>query len=136
MKVLLVDDDPLFLELSKLFLEDFHGITSDTVESAKEALKKLETESYDVVVSDYNMPFMDGIMFLRAIRDQRINIPFILFTGVGKEEIMQKAIENGATSFIQKTGDPKTQCSELSKRIRQIVRSNIEPQSKTTATFS
>ncbi|MDQ1254350.1 MAG: hypothetical protein QG646_3581 [Euryarchaeota archaeon] len=136
MKVLLVDDDPLFLELSKIFLEVFHDITSDTVESAREALKKLETDSYDVVVSDYNMPFMDGIMFLRAIREQRINIPFILFTGVGKEEIMQQAIENGATSFIQKTGDPKTQCSELSKRIWQIVRSNIEPQSKTTAPFS
>ena len=127
MKVLLVDNDPLFLELSRTFLEFSHDIISDTVESAREALKKLETDSYDVVVSDYNMPFMDGIMFLRAIRDQRIYIPFILFTGVGKEEIMQKAIDNGATSFIQKTGDPKTQCSELSKRIWQIVSSNIEP---------
>ena len=56
--------------------------------------------------------------------------------GVGKEEIMHQAIENGATSFIQKTGDPKAQCSELSKLIWQIVRSNIEPQSKITATFS
>lgn len=126
MKVLLVDDDPLLLELSKTFLEIFHDITSDTVESAREALKKLEKDSYDVIVSDYNMPSMDGIMFLRAIRDKRINIPFILFTGVGNEEIMHQAIENGATSLIQKTGDPKAQCSELSKRIWQIVSSNIE----------
>ena len=84
MKVLLVDDDPLFLELSKAFLEVFHDITSDTVDSAREALLKLEEDSYDVVVSDYDMPFMDGITFLRTIRDKRIDIPFILFTGVGQ----------------------------------------------------
>lgn len=121
MKVLLVDDDPLFLELSKAFLEVFHDIISDTVDSAREALLKLEEDSYDVVVSDYDMPFMDGITLLRTIRDKRIDIPFILFTGVGKEEIMDKALENGANSFIQKIGDPKAQYSELSKRIWQIV---------------
>ncbi|RPJ74097.1 MAG: response regulator [Alphaproteobacteria bacterium] len=120
MKILLVDDDPLFLELSKTFLEVFHDINSDIVESAGEALEKLEEDSYDVVVSDYDMPFMDGITFLRAIRSKRINIPFILFTGVEEKEIMHSAIENGASSFIQKTGNPKAQYSELSKRIWQI----------------
>jgi CheY-like chemotaxis protein len=121
MKVLLVDDDPLFLELSKTFLEVFHDITSDTVDSAREALLKLENDSYDVVVSDYDMPSMNGIMLLRTIRDKRIYTPFILFTGVSKEEIIHQAMENGANSFILKIGDPKTQYSELSKRIWQIV---------------
>lgn len=121
MKILLVDDDPSFLELSKAFLEVFHDITSDTANSAGEALKRLEKNSYDVVVSDYDMPFMDGIAFLRTIRDKRINIPFILFTGAGKEEIVHRAIENGANIVVQKTGDPKAQYSELSKKIRQIV---------------
>jgi CheY-like chemotaxis protein len=120
MKVLLVDDDPLFLELSKTFLEVFHGITSDTVNSAREALTKLEKSSYDVIVSDYDMPFIDGITFLRTIRNKKNSIPFILFTGFGKEEIMHLAIENGANSFIQKTSNPKVQYSELSKQIWQI----------------
>jgi CheY-like chemotaxis protein len=124
MKVLLVDDDPLFLELSKTFLEVFHDITSDTVNSAREALQRLENYSYDVVVSDYDMPFMDGITFLKTIRDKRINTPFILFTGVSREELMHQAIENGANSFIQKIGDPKAQYSELSKRIWQVVSSS------------
>jgi CheY-like chemotaxis protein len=75
MKVLLVDDYPLFLELSKIFLKVFHGITSDTVNSAKEALTKLEKDSYDVIVSDYDMPFIDGIKFLRTIRNKKISIP-------------------------------------------------------------
>jgi CheY-like chemotaxis protein len=123
-KILLVDDDPLFLELSKTFLEVFHDITSDTVNSAREALQRLENYSYDVVVSDYDMPLMDGITFLKTIRDKRIDTPFILFTGVGRDELMHQAIENGADSFIQKIGDPKTQFSELSKRIWQTVSSN------------
>ena len=123
MKVLIVDDDPLFLELSKTFLEVFYDIISDTVESAGEALEKLEEDSYDVVVADYDMPFMDGITFLRIIRNKRIDIPFILFTGLEEKEIMIRAIENGAHSYIQKTGDPKAQYLELSKQILQIANS-------------
>jgi CheY-like chemotaxis protein len=120
MKVLLVDDDLSFLELSQTFLEVFYNIPSDTVDSAREALKMLEKNSYDVIVSDYDMPAMNGIMFLRTIRDKRINIPFILFTGVG-EELMHQAMQNGADSFILKTSDPKTQYSKLSKQILQVV---------------
>ena len=120
MKVLLVDDDPLFLELSKTFLEVFHDIISDTVDSAREALQSLEKNSYDVVISDYDMPYMDGITFLKTIRDKRINIPFILFTGVDKEELMRQAMENGANSFIEKIGDPRAQYSELSTKIWQV----------------
>jgi two-component system, OmpR family, response regulator len=124
MKVLLVDDDPLFLELSKTFLEVFYDIISDTVESAGKALEKLDEDSYDVVVADYDMPFMDGITLLRTIRDRSINVPFILFTGIEEKEIMHSAIESGAHSFIQKKGDPKAQYSELSKKIWQIVGSS------------
>ena len=123
MKVLIVDDDPLFLELSKTFLEVFYDIISDTVESAGEALEKLQEHSYDVVVADYDMPSMDGITFLMNIRKNRINIPFIMFTGIEEKEIIHSAIENGAHSFLQKTGDPKAQYLELSKRIWQIANS-------------
>ena len=122
MKVLLVDNDPLFLELSKTFLEIFHDINSDTVESAGKALEKLEENSYDVVVADYDMPFMDGITFLRNIRNKRNDIPFILFTGIEEKEIMHRAMENGAHSFIYKTGDPKAQYLELSKRLKLLKR--------------
>jgi CheY-like chemotaxis protein len=122
MKVLIVDDDPLFLELSKTFLEIFHEINSDTVESAGEALEKLKEYSYDAVVADYDMPFMDGITFLMNIRKNRNDIPFIMFTGIEEKEIMHRAIENGAHFFILKTGDPKAQYLELSKRLKLLKR--------------
>ena len=124
MKILLVDNDPLFLELSKTFLEVFHRITANSVNSARETLTKLEKDSYDVIVSDYDMPFIDGITFLRTIRNKKISIPFILFTGFGKEEIMPWAIESGTNSFIQKTSNPKIQYSDLSKQIWHIVSSS------------
>ena len=66
-----------------------------------EALQRLDNDSYDVVISDYDMPFMDGITFLKTIRDKRINIPFIMFTGVDRGGLMHQAIENGANSFIE-----------------------------------
>jgi DNA-binding NtrC family response regulator len=122
MKVLLVDDDPTFLELSKTFLEMFHDINSDTVDSAGEAINKLQKDAYDVIVSDYDMPAMDGITFLKSLREKSINTPFILFTGIGNEEVMHRAIENGASSYLQKGGDPKNQYSELSRQIEQIAR--------------
>jgi CheY-like chemotaxis protein len=87
MKVLFVDDGLLFLELSKTFLKLFYDLISDTVESAGKALEKLEEESYDVVVVDFDMPFMDGIMLLKTIRDRSINVPFILFTGIEKKRL-------------------------------------------------
>ena len=117
---MLVDNDPLFLELSKTFLEVFYDIISDTVESAGKALERLQEESYDVIVADYDMPFIDGITLLRTIRNRSINIPFILFTGIEETEVLRCAIENGAYSFIQKKGDPKSQYSELSKHIWKI----------------
>ncbi|BBL64197.1 MULTISPECIES: response regulator [Methanosarcina] len=123
MRVLLIDDDPLFLELSKTFLEVFHDIASDAVDSAGEALQKLEKDSYDVVISDYDMPFMNGIAFLKTIRNKNIKTPFILFTGADKDKIICQAMENGVSSYIQKNGDLRALYSELSTQIWQIINS-------------
>ena len=57
MKVVLAYDDLLFHKLSNNLLEVFHEITSDIVNFAKEALIKLEKDSYAIIVSDYNIPF-------------------------------------------------------------------------------
>jgi CheY-like chemotaxis protein len=130
MKALLVDNDTLSLELSKTFLELYYNIRSDTVNSAGEALLRLKKESYDVVVSDYDMPLMDGITFLRTIRDNGINTPFIIFTIISREKIMSEAIKSGASDVIEKKGNPKTQYSELSKQIWQSISDSEKPVSK------
>jgi PAS domain S-box-containing protein len=119
-RILLVDDEPIILEISKEFLEFNSGFEIDTAPSAIDGLRKLESAGYDVIVSDYQMPGIDGIEFLKEVR-RRDGIPFILFTGKGREEIAIEAINSGADFYIKKGGDPKSQFTELANAIRQAV---------------
>jgi PAS domain S-box-containing protein len=119
--VLYVDDEPDLLEIAKLFLEESGEFKVGTSASAKEALKFLSLLSYDAIISDYQMPGMDGIAFLKAVRERLGDVPFILFTGRGREEVVIEAINNGADFYLQKGGDPEAQFAELAHKIRQAV---------------
>ena len=118
--VLYVDDEPDLLELGKLFLETTGKFSVDTVTSAPAAIAMAESKTYDAIISDYQMPEMDGITFLRTIRE-RSTIPFILFTGRGREEVVIQAINSGVTFYLQKGGDPGAQFAELTHKIQQAV---------------
>ena len=120
--VLYVDDETSLLEIAQIFLEESGDFRVDTVTSAQKALASLVIRSYDAIISDYLMPGMDGIAFLKAVRERFGDIPFILFTGRGREEVVIDAINNGADSYIQKGGDPQAQFTELVHKIRQAVR--------------
>ena len=120
--LLYVDDEPDLLDLCKLFLEREGEFSVVTVPSAREGLQILAQGMTDAIVSDYQMPGMDGIEFLKQVRSEYKDIPFILFTGKGREEVVIEAIENGADFYLQKGGDPRAQFSELSHKIRQAVR--------------
>jgi PAS domain S-box-containing protein len=116
--VLYVDDEPDLLELGKLFLEQFQGFSVDVHTSAQEALAMPEFRSYDAIVSDYQMPEMNGIEFLRTVRERFGDIPFILFTGRGREVVVIDAINSGADFYLQKGGDPQAQFAELAHKIK------------------
>ena len=77
---------------------------------------------YDAIVSDYQMPGMNGIEFLQHIRHSGNTLPFIIFTGKGREEVVIEAINSGADSYLQKGGNPQSQFAELALKIQQIVR--------------
>jgi PAS domain S-box-containing protein len=120
--LLFVDDDPELLDLGRIFLErngNFSVITSST---AAEGLSKIRSGGVDAVVSDYQMPDMDGIEFLKQVRADQSDIPFILFTGKGREEVVIQAINNGVDFYLQKGGDQNAQFSELCHKIHQAVR--------------
>ncbi|HTY15164.1 MAG TPA: response regulator [Methanoregulaceae archaeon] len=76
-----MDDEPELLKVAKLFLERSNEIVIDTLDSPVRGLETLDLGLYSVIVSDYLMPDMDGIEFLKRIRDRYGDIPFILFTG-------------------------------------------------------
>ena len=116
--VLYVDDEEALLELGKIFLETTGAFTIDITTSATEAMVKLKTGRYDAIVSDYQMPEMDGIALLKEVRRQSGGIPFILLTGKSREEVVIEAINNGADFYLQKGGDPTAQFAELGHKIR------------------
>jgi PAS domain S-box-containing protein len=120
--VLYVDDEPALLEIGKLFLEKSGHFLVDTVTSAPEALQKIKSISYDAIVSDYQMPEMDGITFLKEIRAEFPDLPFIIFTGKGREDVVIEAFDNGADFYLQKGGTPTPQFFELGHKIIAAVR--------------
>ena len=121
LSVLYVDDEPLLLEIGKLYLEQSGTILVDILDSATEALEKIRITEYDAIVSDYQMPEMDGITFLKEVRKEHPMLPFIIFTGRGREEVVIEALNNGADHYLQKGGDPTSQFIELKHNIERSV---------------
>jgi PAS domain S-box-containing protein len=120
--VLCVDDEPDVLELGKVLLEKRNEFSVDTALSAPAALEILSRKTYDAIVADYQMPEMNGIDFLKKVRDSDKTVPFILFTGRGREEVVIEALNNGADFYLQKGSVLQTEYVELSHVIRQTVR--------------
>ncbi|MGC9515907.1 PAS domain S-box protein, partial [Methanocrinis sp.] len=140
-RVLMVDDDPMLLEIAKIFLERSGDIEVDAIESATGAMEWLNDGNYDVIVSDYVMPEMDGISFLKEVRGQDPEVPFILFTGKGREEVVIEALNNGADYYLQKDANPQVLYAELTHQIRQAAerqrtkRAVLESEEKYRALF-
>ena len=119
--VLFVEDNPGLLEAGKVYLEQEGDLIVDAASSAPAALGLLAKKQYDAIVSDYQMPEMNGIEFLKKVRMSDGSIPFIIFTGRGREEVALEAMNNGANFYLQKGGNPKTLYKELAHIIRQVV---------------
>lgn len=115
--LLYVDDEPELLTLGKLFLEREGEFSVTTTTSSPEVLNLLSTSTFDAIISDYQMPVMDGIELLKQVRGKDITIPFILFTGKGREDVVIEAINNGADFYLQKGGAARPQFAELRHKI-------------------
>lgn len=120
-RVLHVDDEPGFGELVATHLERADGqLTVQTTTNSEDALELLDSTDVDCIVSDYDMPERNGIEFHRAVRDAQIDLPFILYTGKGTEEIASEAIAAGVSDYLEKeTGT--CQYEVLANRIRNLV---------------
>ncbi|WP_435195947.1 response regulator [Natronomonas sp. EA1] len=118
--VLHVDDEPQFGELVRAYLERLDdGVEVLTASTPSAGLDRLDDEPIDCVVSDYQMPGKDGLEFLEGVREHYPNLPFVLFTGQGSEEIASEAIQAGVDSYLQKNG---TEVYELlANQIRNLV---------------
>ncbi|HUK85647.1 MAG TPA: PAS domain S-box protein, partial [Candidatus Acidoferrum sp.] len=120
--ILHVDDDQTLIEVSKQILTIENNFEIESALSVKEAFQKLGKQNYDAIISDYEMPLKDGLDFLKELRQQQNDIPFILFTGKGREEVVVKALNLGADCYINKNGSPETVYCELADAINKTVK--------------
>jgi len=121
-RVLLVDDNEQWAQYIKGELENrTEGLEVSTAFTANEAVTNLhEKDSYDCVVADYHMPEADGIQLLQTVRDENPDLPFILVTGEGSENVASQAIEEDVTDYIKK--DPRdNQIGLFANRIEKAV---------------
>jgi len=121
-RILYVDDDPSLTELVETYLErEREEFVVDTATSGEAGLERVAEEAVDCIVSDYDMPGLDGLEFLDAVRETEPDIPFILYTGKGSEEVASQAIANGVTFYQQKeTGTEQYEL--LANNVLQAVR--------------
>ncbi|GAA0523546.1 Histidine kinase-, DNA gyrase B-, and HSP90-like ATPase [Halorubrum aquaticum] len=103
--VLVVDDEPGAADLAATYLERLlDEVETVTVTSPAAALERLRERRIDCVVSDHDMPESTGLELLETVRSEVGDVPFVLFTGKGSEEIASEAISAGVTDYLQKEG--------------------------------
>lgn len=101
MRLLLVEDDALIRDSLRLFFES-EGCRLETKETAEDAVEAVRRREYDIVITDYRLPGMDGIQFLRALHDCRPRTMRVLLTAYMDEDVLADAFRVGVHEFIEK----------------------------------
>jgi len=118
--VLHVDDDPSVLDLAEAYLErELESVAVTSVTEPSAALAALSDEEFDCVISDYDMPGANGLDLFETVHSDHRQLPFVLYTGKGSEEIASQALNAGVTGYFQK-GGPE-QLRRLANRVEQAV---------------
>ncbi len=121
-KTLVVDDSEFFAEMTATTLSENNQIAAQWVQSAEDALRELEDGNVDCIVSDYDMPGRNGLELLSIVKQRYDEIPFILLTGRGDEEVASEAISAGVSDYLLKLEVIEDeQYNRLAKRIRNVV---------------
>jgi len=113
--ILTLDDDILFCEfIHDVLTQDGHSVV--TAYNGEEGLGRLTSQNFDLVLTDIDMPIMDGLEFLRRARAMPcgLELPFILLTGRRREQVMVAGNAIEGVPFLQKPVTPET----ISKTVR------------------
>ncbi len=124
-RTLVVDDSEFFAEMTAETLQEEHGIEATFKTSAEEALEWISDATVDCIVSNYEMPGMDGIDFLRTVQEQHADIPFIFLTGRDDEDVASRALEAGAADYLLKNG---VVADDRYERLANRIRGVVDPQ--------
>ncbi|MHA1198696.1 MAG: PAS domain S-box protein [Candidatus Heimdallarchaeaceae archaeon] len=123
-QVLHIDDEEDFLYLTKEFIEKMSEgeIQVESLKDSSKVIERITSGEIDVIVCDYLMEDFNGLDLLKTIKEEGFNLPFIIFTGRGREEVVIDALNLGADYYIRKGSDARSQYTELVHQIRTVLR--------------
>ncbi|HTV31408.1 MAG TPA: response regulator [Xanthobacteraceae bacterium] len=104
LKVLVVDDQNSVRQMTRMTLEEIGIRHIHEAENGRQGMDIAGLQPLDLIISDFNMPEMDGLNFLRAVRGHPVarKVPFILLTGRGDRELVVKAAQAGVNNYLVK----------------------------------
>lgn len=104
LKILIVDDQNSVRQMTRMTLEEIGFRHIYEAGNGVEAMSTASLQPLDLIISDYNMPKMDGLGLLRAVRGHPLvrKVPFILLTGRGDKELVVKAAQAGVNNYLVK----------------------------------
>ncbi len=116
-RILVVDDMSTMRRIVKSILNQLGYNNIDEAENGKQALAKLKSEKYDFLVTDWNMPEMDGLELVKTIRNdsELKNIPVLMVTAEGKKENVIEALKAGVNNYIVKPFTPEVLKEKIEK---------------------
>jgi len=106
LKILYVDDDPNMQKLIELFMRK-SKYQLDSAKNGRTALKLLASNTYDLIITDIQMPELDGLSLIDEIKKKKIEAPVVIVSAFGQENISQKALKKGAVKILHKPFESK-----------------------------
>jgi DNA-binding response OmpR family regulator len=100
-RILIIEDDQEMRSLLEDFLKD-EGYEADSAHDGLEALAKLAQESFDLLITDIRMPGLNGLDILSAVKKFQFEMPVIVITAFGGEEVFRRSIARGADGYLEK----------------------------------
>ena len=116
MEILLIDDDEWIRDSLRLFFES-EGCRLTALETAEEGMESLKSHNYEIILTDYRLPGMDGLEFLKKIQDTQPYAMKVLITAFRSEQVISEAARIGIHDFIDKPFTTKTIEESLSRLI-------------------
>ena len=120
--VLIVEDSPTMRQLIAFALKRIRGVRIVEANDGVDGLKKLSSERFDLILTDINMPIMDGLKLVSLVRNDANykTIPIVVITTEGAQEDRERALALGANDYITKPIQP-TKILEVAKNLLRVV---------------
>ncbi len=117
-RVLLVDDSSVMRKIIRRLLEEVGVLSTQEAADGVEAMALFNANGFDLVLTDWNMPNMNGLELVQAIRATNSKVPIIMITTEAEKARIATAINAGASDYMVKPFDKETLCSMLSNRLK------------------